>query len=97
MHRAQWQEQLARLRPIASYAPEARTWHARLGALDLAAVRVLQALFDAARVHGTAVRLTPVEVPPHWNGPVFTRGLDVSALLGAQADQGRPLGHLPLK
>ncbi|MET9083236.1 hypothetical protein ABZX77_15300 [Streptomyces sp. NPDC004237] len=92
----QWQEQLNRLRPIASYEPETQTWHACLGALDLAGLRLLQTLFDAARVHGTGVRLTPVAVPAHWDGPVFTRGPEVAAALEAQADRGRPLGQLPL-
>ncbi|MGP4088623.1 hypothetical protein [Streptomyces sp. KR55] len=92
----QWQEQLGRLRPVASYDPETQTWHARLGALDLAGVQMLQALFDAARVHGTEVRLTPVAAPAYWDGPAFTRGPDVAALLEAQADRGRPLGQLPL-
>ncbi|WP_189317598.1 hypothetical protein [Streptomyces brasiliensis] len=93
---SQWQEQLDRLRQIASYDLETQTWHARLGALDLAGVEMLQALFDAARVHGTEVCLTPVAVPAYWDGPVFTRGPDVAALLEAQADRGRPLGQLPL-
>jgi hypothetical protein len=89
-------EQLDGLRPIASYDTETQTWHARLGALDLAGVQMLQALFDAARVHGTAVCLTALAVPAYWDGPVFTRGPDVAALLEAQADRGRPLGQLPL-
>lgn len=93
---SQWQEQLDRLRQIASYDPETQTWHARLGALDLAGVEMLQALFDAARVHGTEVRLTPVAVPAYWDGPFFTRSPDVAALLEAQTDRGRPLGQLPL-
>ncbi|MFD7408406.1 hypothetical protein ACFV7R_38455 [Streptomyces sp. NPDC059866] len=92
----QWQEQLGRLRTIATYDPETPTWHARIGALDLAGVQMLQTLFDAARVHGTEVRLTPVAVPAYWDGAVFTRGPDVAALLEAQADRGRPLGQLPL-
>ncbi|WP_225626587.1 hypothetical protein [Streptomyces werraensis] len=92
----QWQEQLDRLRQIALYDPESRTWHARLGALDLAGMQMLQALFDAARVHGTEVRLMPVAVPAYWDGPTFTRGPDVAAVLEAQADRGRPLGQLPL-
>ncbi|MFF7887791.1 hypothetical protein ACH40F_40945 [Streptomyces sp. NPDC020794] len=92
----QWQEQLIRLRPIASYVPETQTWHARLGALDLAGVTMLQTLFDTARAHGTEVCLTPVVVPAYWDGPVFTREPDVAALLEAQADRGRPLGQLPL-
>ncbi|WP_406368776.1 hypothetical protein OG788_02190 [Streptomyces sp. NBC_00647] len=57
---------------------------------------MLQTLFDVARVHGTEVRLIPVAVPAHWNGPVLKRGPDVAALLEAQADRGRRLGHLPL-
>ncbi|MCX4598407.1 hypothetical protein OG819_55730 [Streptomyces sp. NBC_01549] len=93
---AQWQEQLDRLRPIALYDLETQTWHARLGALDVAGVQMLQVLFDAARVHGTEVCLTPVAVPAYWEGPAFTRGPDVAALLEAQADRGRPLGQLPL-
>ncbi|WP_426570289.1 hypothetical protein [Streptomyces canus] len=92
----QWQEQLDRLRTIASYDPQTQTWHARLGALDLAGTQMLQTLFDAARVHGTEVRLAPVAVPAHWDGPVFMRGPDVAAFLEAQADRGRPLGQLPL-
>lgn len=93
---AQWQEQLDRLRPIALYDPETQTWHARLGALDVAGVQTLQVLFDAARVHGTEVCLTPMAVPGNWEGPAFTRGPEVAALLEAQADRGRPLGQLPL-
>ncbi|MET9759950.1 hypothetical protein ABZ016_12955 [Streptomyces sp. NPDC006372] len=92
----QWQEQLDRLRQIASYDPKTQTWHARLGALDLAGMQMLQTLFDSARVHGTEVRLTPVAVPAYWDGPTFTRGPDVAAVLEAQADRGRPLGQLPL-
>jgi hypothetical protein len=92
----QWQEQLDRLRPIATYDPETRTWSARLGALDLAGLQVLQTLFDAARVHGTEVCLTPVAVPTYWDGPVFTSSPEVAALLEAQAGRGRPLGRLPL-
>ncbi|MEU3760065.1 hypothetical protein [Streptomyces albogriseolus] len=92
----QWQEQLDRLRQIASYDLESQTWHARLGALDLAGMQMLQALFDAARVHGTEVRLMPVAVPAYWDCPPFTRGPDVAAVLEAQADRGRPLGQLPL-
>jgi len=57
---------------------------------------MLQALFDAARVHGTEVCLTPVAVLAYWDGPVFTRGPDVAALLEVQADRGRRLGQLPL-
>ncbi|MFF5188796.1 hypothetical protein ACFY30_34360 [Streptomyces sp. NPDC000345] len=93
---AQWQKQLDKLREIAAYEPETQTWHARLGALDLAGVQMLQTLFDAARVHGTTVDLAPVAVPAHWNGPVFTRTPDVAALLEAQTERGRPLGKLPL-
>ncbi|UUU28449.1 hypothetical protein JIX56_00080 [Streptomyces sp. CA-210063] len=93
---SQWQKQLDRLRQIASYDPETQTWHARLGALDLAGVEMLQALFDAARVHGTEACLTPVAVPTYWDGPVFTRGLDVATLLEVQNDRSRPLGQLPL-
>ncbi|MFI1035151.1 hypothetical protein [Streptomyces sp. NPDC020951] len=92
----QWQEQLDRLRPIASYDQQTQTWYARLGALDLAGLQLLQILFDAARVHGTEVRLTPLAVPVYWDGPVFTRGPDVAALLEARADRTRPLGQLPL-
>ncbi|MFD5952112.1 hypothetical protein ACFWAZ_39920 [Streptomyces collinus] len=92
----QWQKQLDRLRGIASYDPETQTWHARLGALDLAGLQLLQALFDTARVHGTEVRLTPGAVPAYWESPAFTREPDVDAPMEAKADRGRPLGQLPL-
>ncbi|MEU0027381.1 hypothetical protein [Streptomyces sp. NPDC006335] len=92
----QWKEQLNRLRPIASYDDTTKTWQAHLGALDLEGLNVLQALFDAASAHGTQVRLEPAPVPERWDGPVFTRGPDVAVLLEARADQGRPLGQLPL-
>ncbi|MDQ1031532.1 hypothetical protein QF035_009114 [Streptomyces umbrinus] len=92
----QWHEQLDKLRVIATYAPETRTWHARIGTLDLASVHLLQTLFDAARVYGTEVHLAAGAVPAYWNGPVFTRSPDVAALLEAQTDRGRPLGQLPL-
>ncbi|MGP4051215.1 hypothetical protein [Streptomyces sp. 2A115] len=59
-------------------------------------MQMLQSLFDAARVHGAEVCLTPVAVPAYWDGPVFTRGPDVAALLAAQTDRGRPLDELPL-
>ncbi|MYS92292.1 MULTISPECIES: hypothetical protein [Streptomyces] len=91
-----WQEQLDRLRPVATYDRETQTWHARLGALDLAGMRVLQTLFDAAHIHGTEVRLAPVPVPAYWNGPTFTKDPEVASLVEAQADPGRPLGQLPL-
>ncbi|MGW3313516.1 hypothetical protein ACWDG9_43905 [Streptomyces sp. NPDC001073] len=68
---SQWREQLDRLRPIASYAPESQTWRARLGALDLAGVQMLQILFGAASVHGTEVCLAPAAVPEHWEGPTW--------------------------
>ncbi|GGJ63171.1 hypothetical protein [Streptomyces brasiliensis] len=55
----QWQEQLNGLHTIASYDPQTQTWHARLGALNLAGVQMLQALFEAARVHGTDVPSRP--------------------------------------
>lgn len=92
----QWQEQLDRLRPIATYKPETQTWHARLGALDLAGMQILQSLFDAARSHGTEVHLAPVAVPPQWNGPVFTTDSELAALLEDLADQGRALGQVHL-
>ncbi|MCX5097791.1 hypothetical protein OOK36_56165 [Streptomyces sp. NBC_00365] len=44
--------------------------HARLGALDLAGMTMLQALSDTARAHGAEVRLTPVVVPAYWGGPL---------------------------
>ncbi|MEU8975390.1 hypothetical protein AB0D11_40300 [Streptomyces monashensis] len=55
----QWHEQLDRLRTIASYDPKTQTWHARLGAFDLAGVQMLQTLLDAARAHGTEARPFP--------------------------------------
>ncbi|MEU0030791.1 hypothetical protein [Streptomyces sp. NPDC006335] len=92
----QWKEQLNRLRPIASFDDTTKTWQARLGALDLEGLNVLQILLDAASAHGTRVRLEPAPVPEFWDGPVFTREPDVAAVLESQADQGRPLGQLPL-
>ncbi|MFF6979396.1 hypothetical protein ACFZAV_16990 [Streptomyces sp. NPDC008343] len=44
------------------------TWHAQLGALDLAGILVLQTLFDAAHIHGTEARIAPLAVP---SGPTF--------------------------
>ncbi|MFJ5532643.1 hypothetical protein [Streptomyces sp. NPDC093261] len=49
------------------HALETQTRHARLRALDLAGMQLLQILFDAARVHGAEVRLTPVAVPAYWS------------------------------
>ncbi|MEU9662832.1 hypothetical protein [Streptomyces chartreusis] len=92
---AHWQAQLDRLRPIATYDPDTQTWRARLGALDLAGIQLLQALFDAAHIYGTEVHLAPVAVPAYWNGPTF-KDSEVGSLLEAQADLGRPLGQLPL-
>lgn len=59
-------------------------------------LQMLQTLFDAARVHGTEVRLTPAAVPTYWDGPALTRGPDVAAFMEAEADHARPLGQLPL-
>ncbi|WP_406375702.1 hypothetical protein OG788_39145 [Streptomyces sp. NBC_00647] len=61
-----WREQLNMLRPIAGYDPTTQTWRVRLGALDLAGLQVLQALFDAAHKHGTEVHLALVAVPEGW-------------------------------
>jgi hypothetical protein len=91
-----WEAQLNMLRPIAFYDEKTQTWHARLGAIDLAGLEVLQTLFAVARTYGTDVQLAPVPVPAYWDGPVFTTGSDVAALLKGQADRGRPLGQLPL-
>ncbi|MEU0946898.1 hypothetical protein ABZ379_29785 [Streptomyces canus] len=92
----QWKAQLNQLRPLASFDDTTKTWQASLGSLDLEGLSMLQALLDAASAHGTRVRLEPAAVPERWDGPVFTRGPDVAALLEAQADQVRPLGQLPL-
>jgi len=92
----QWKQQLNRLRSIAGFDDTTKTWQARLGALDLEGLTMLQALFDAASAHGTRVRLESAPVPERWDGHAFTRGPDVAALLEAQADQGRPLGQLPM-
>ncbi|MGW3850289.1 hypothetical protein [Streptomyces fagopyri] len=94
--KAQWNEQLNKLRPIAGYDESTQTWSAHVGALNLAGLGVLQTLFDAARAYGTEVRLAPVPVPKSWRGPVFTSDSEIAALLRAQADAGRPLGHLAL-
>lgn len=92
----QGQKQLNKLRPIASYDDKTKMWHARLGALDLADLEMLQTLFGAARVHGTEVCLAPVAVPAYWNGLTFTGDPKVVALLQAQAARERPFGQLPL-
>ncbi|MEV5878527.1 hypothetical protein AB0L75_30750 [Streptomyces sp. NPDC052101] len=90
-------EQLASLRTIALYDPQTRTWHARLGALDMVGLQTLQTLFDTARVYGTEVNLMPAPVPASWHGPVFTTAPDVAAMPEPQTDRGRrPLGQLPL-
>ncbi|MFJ4931581.1 hypothetical protein [Streptomyces sp. NPDC088736] len=95
---SRWNEQLDKLRPIAGYDKSTQTWTAHIGALDLAGLSVLQTLFDTARTYGTEVRLAPVPVPRSWKGPVFTSDPETGAgaLLRAQGDEGRPLGHLPL-
>jgi hypothetical protein len=90
------QEQLDRLRQIASSAPQAQTWHARFCTLDLAGVQVLQDLFDVPRLCSTPVRLVRVAVQVFWHDPAVSRGLDVAALLEAQADRGPQLGQPPL-
>ncbi|WP_393101049.1 hypothetical protein [Streptomyces sp. LN325] len=94
--KTQWNKQLDMLRPIAGYDEATQTWSAHIGALDLAGLGVLQTLFDTARTYGTEVRLAPVPVPEWWRGSVFTSDSEIAALLRAQADEGRPLGHLPL-
>ncbi|GHB28900.1 hypothetical protein GCM10010306_021640 [Streptomyces umbrinus] len=91
-----WQEQLNTLGSVAAYDPKTQTWRARLGALDLAGLEMLQILLDAAGTHGTEVRLVPVAVPPQWNGPVFTADSELAAVLEAKADEGRALGQLHL-
>ncbi|MFJ2397299.1 hypothetical protein ACIOTI_31660 [Streptomyces sp. NPDC087843] len=94
--KAQWNEQLDKLRPIAGYDEATQTWSAHVGALNLAGLGTLQTLFDTARAYGTEVRLAPVPVPKSWRGPVFTGDSEIAALIRTQADAGRPLGHLPL-
>ncbi|MGW3631878.1 hypothetical protein ACWD7F_17220 [Streptomyces sp. NPDC005122] len=85
-----------RLRSIAGYDTATQTWSARIGALDLPGLSILQTLLDAAYTYGTQVRLVPVPVPQSWRGPVFTGDSEIDALLRAQADEARPLRHLPL-
>ncbi|MCX4572707.1 hypothetical protein OHB41_05850 [Streptomyces sp. NBC_01571] len=94
--RAQWNKQLDKVRPIAGYDEAARTWSAHTGTLNLAGLGVLQTLFDTARTYGTEVLLAPVPVPKSWRGPDFTSDSEIAALVRAQTDEGRPLGHLPL-
>ncbi|MFG2425219.1 hypothetical protein ACGFWD_40205 [Streptomyces sp. NPDC048448] len=94
--KAQWNKQLDMLRPIAGYIEATQTWSAHIGTLNLAGLSTLQTLFDTARTYGTEVRLAPVPVPKSWRGPVFTSDSEIAALLRAEADEGRPLGHLPL-
>lgn len=91
-----WNEQRAALRSVSSYYPDTQTWSTLIGALDLASIHTLQVLFDAARTFGTDVRLDAAPVPAWWTGPSFTSDAEVAALLAVKADEGRPLGQLPV-
>ncbi|MGW9024509.1 hypothetical protein ACWGQ5_09790 [Streptomyces sp. NPDC055722] len=93
---SRWQEQLATLRSVSSYDPTPQTWSTCIGALDLASAYTLQTLFDAARSFGTEIHLEPTQVPATWRGPSFTSDTEIAAFLTAQADNGRPLGQLPV-
>ncbi|GAX58902.1 hypothetical protein [Streptomyces olivochromogenes] len=90
-----WREQLAALRSVSSYDPDTQTWSTFIGALNLTAVRTLQALFDVARSFGADIQLEAAPAPASWQGPSFTSDSEVAALFTAQADKGRPLGQHP--
>ncbi|MER5916516.1 hypothetical protein ABT124_40560 [Streptomyces sp. NPDC001982] len=92
---ANWQQQVATLRSIASYDPATKTWGTFIDALDPPSMIALNTLFEAARTFGTKVRLAPARVPAGWAGASFTGDHDMTALLKEQTDQGRPLGQLP--
>ncbi|WP_369265179.1 hypothetical protein [Streptomyces sp. R35] len=91
-----WNEQRTVLRSVSSYDPVTQTWSTLIGVLDLASVHKLQALFDVVRTFGSAVWLEPVPVPAWWQEPSFESDSEVAALLAVKADEGRPLGQLPV-
>ncbi|MGW2706550.1 hypothetical protein [Streptomyces sp. NPDC001340] len=91
-----WNEQRTALRSVSAYDSTTQTWSTRIGVLDPASVHTLQVLFDAARTFGTAIHLEPMPVPARWTGPFLTSDAEVAALLAANADEGRPLGQLPI-
>ncbi|MEV6119464.1 hypothetical protein AB0M23_02875 [Streptomyces sp. NPDC052077] len=91
-----WNEQRAALRTVSSYDSVTQTWSTQIGALDLTTLAKLQTLLDAARTFGTDIRLEPAPVPTWWTGSSFTSDADVAALLATKADEGRPLGQLPM-
>ncbi|MER5387241.1 hypothetical protein ABT040_44680 [Streptomyces sp. NPDC002688] len=95
---AGWNQQRAVLRSVSSYDSATQTWSTRIGVLDLPTVGKLQTLFEAAKMFGTDIRLEPAPVPTWWTGPSFTSDAQVAALLAlaAKADEGRPLGQLPI-
>ncbi|WP_329536727.1 hypothetical protein OG568_49750 (plasmid) [Streptomyces sp. NBC_01450] len=68
-----WREQLAALRSVSSYDPDTQTWSTFIGALNLTAVRTLQALFDAARSFGADIQLEAAPVPASWQGRARVR------------------------
>ncbi|WP_158694519.1 hypothetical protein [Streptomyces canus] len=91
-----WNQQCAVLRSVSSYDSVTQTWSTRIGVLDLTTVAKLQTLFDAAQTFGSEIRLEPAPVPTGWTGPSFASDTAVADLLTAKADEGRPLGHLPV-
>ncbi|WP_210582090.1 hypothetical protein [Streptomyces sp. GESEQ-4] len=91
---AAFEEQRQLLRSVAQFDQASRTWWARIGALDVRALEVLQRLYEAAQRFGTAVRVEAVAAPDAWNGPCFTDAGELASLAAAQAERGRLLGQL---
>ncbi|MFD8079214.1 hypothetical protein ACFV3E_42070 [Streptomyces sp. NPDC059718] len=92
---AAFEQQRALLQSVAAFDQTTRTWSTLIGQLDPRALNILSRLFEAARRYGTNVTMEAVARPDAWRGPCFTDA-EVAAALAIQADDARPLGHLPL-
>lgn len=91
---ASFEQQRQLLRSVAQFDQVSKTWRARIGALDIRALRILEHLFEAARRFGTEVGVQAITAPDTWDGPCFNDAGELADLVTAHADRGRPLGQL---
>jgi hypothetical protein len=66
-----WGKQWQLLRPTASFDQKTCTWSTMLGAIDPAALTVLQSCLTVAREYRAPVQVEVIPAPDQWLGPVF--------------------------
>ncbi|MFF4787875.1 hypothetical protein ACFY3E_41990 [Streptomyces griseorubiginosus] len=91
---ASFEQQRQLLRSVAQFDQASKTWWARIGALDIRALRILERLFETARRFGTEVGVQAIAAPDAWDGPCFNDAGELADLVAAHEDRGRPLGQL---